>query len=61
MQGHSQLAGTEARAEVPADLSHGVDDVLAHLLGQPSEVLLGKATQVLGAVDGLQEAHDVRV
>ncbi len=45
----------------PADLPDGVDDVLAHLLRELRELLLGESAQVLGAVDRLQQAHEVRV
>ena len=63
VQRDGQLAGAEVGAEVAADLAHGVDDVLAHLLGDADELLLGQAVQVLRAVDPVQEAggHEVRV
>ena len=51
VQRHRQLAGAEVRAEVPADLADRVDDVLAHLLRELCELLLGEPVQVLGAVD----------
>ena len=56
MQRHRQLAGAEVGAEVPADLPDGVDDVLAHLLGQLGQLLLGQSVQILGTVDPRQEA-----
>src|SRR5947209_12857726 len=63
VQRDGQLAGAEVGAEVAADLADGVDDVLAHLLGDARELLVVEAVQVLRAVDGVQEAgaHDVRV
>ena len=42
VQRHRQLAGAEVGAEVPADLADRVDDVLAHLLGELRELLLGE-------------------
>ena len=47
MQRDGQLAGAEVGAEVPADLPDRVDDVLAHLLGELRELLLGERVQVL--------------
>ena len=61
MQRHRQLARAEVRSEVPADLADRVDDVLAHLLGELRELLLGQGVQVLWAVDVLEQAHEVRV
>ena len=61
VQRHRQLARAEVGAEVPADLPDRVDDVLAHLLRELRELLLGEAVQVLGTVDLLEQAHDVRV
>src|SRR6185437_2723866 len=61
VQRDGQLAGAEVGAEVPADLTDRVDDVLAHLLGERRELLVGELVQVLGAVDVLELAHDVRV
>ncbi len=49
MQRDGQLAGAEVGAEVPADLADGVDDVLAHLLGELVQLLLGERVQVLRA------------
>ncbi len=61
VQRHGELAGAEVGAEVAADLPDRVDDVLADLLGQLRELLLGELVQVLGAVDGLEHAHELRV
>ena len=61
VQRDRQLAGAEVGAEVPADLADRVDDVLAHLLGELRELLLGEPVQVLGTVDVLEQAHEVRV
>ena len=61
VQRHGQLARAEVGAEVPADLPDGVDDVLAHLLRELRQLLLGELAQVLGTVDVLQQAHEVRV
>ncbi len=41
VQRYRQLARAEIRAEVPADLTDRVDDVLAHLLRELCELLLG--------------------
>ncbi len=51
MQRHRDLAGAEVRAEVPADLTDRVDDVLAHLLRERLQLLVGQAVKVRGAVD----------
>jgi len=40
MQRDGQLAGAEVCPEMAADLADRVDDVLAHLLRQPLEILL---------------------
>ena len=61
VQRHGQLARAEIGAEMAPDLPDGVDDVLAHLLRELRELLLGETAQVLGTVDVLQEAHEVRV
>ena len=49
------LAGPEVGAEMAADLPHGVDDVLAHLLGHLLQLVVGQAVKVLGTGDGWQE------
>ncbi len=49
MKRHRKLARAEVRAEVPPDLPHRVDDVLAHLLRKLGELLLGERLEVLGA------------
>ena len=56
VQRHRQLAGAEVGAEVPADLADRVDDVLAHLLRELGELLLGELVQVLGTVDRARAA-----
>ena len=61
VQRHRQLARAEVGPEVPADLPDRVDDVLAHLLGERRELLLGEGLEVLGTVDVLEQAHEVRV
>jgi hypothetical protein len=44
-----------------ADLADGVDDVLADLLGELDELLLGEAMEVGWTVDLREEAHELRV
>ena len=61
VQRDGQLAGAEVGAEVPADLADRVDDVLAHLLRDALELLLGERVQVLRAVDAVEQAHELRV
>ncbi len=66
-----ELAGAEVGAEVAADLAHRVDDVLADLLGQLAELVLGQPVQVARDVDGAEQplggiwlgwrAHELRV
>ena len=56
MQRDGELAGAEVGAEVPADLADRVDDVLAHLLGDLRELVLGEAVEVLRAVDAVEDA-----
>ncbi len=55
MQRHRDLAGAEVGPEVPPDFSHGVDDVLSHLLGYLLKLVIGQAVEVLGLIDALQE------
>ena len=55
VQRDRDLAGAEVGAEVAADLADGVDDVLAHLLRDLLQLLVGEAVQVLGRVDRVQE------
>src|SRR5206468_3362399 len=63
VQRDGELARAEVRPEVPADLAHRVDDVLADLLGHLHELLVGELVEVLRAVDAVEETggHDVRV
>ncbi len=49
VQRDRKLAGAEVRAEVPADLTDGVDDVLAHLLRDLLELLLVREWRSCGA------------
>ena len=56
VQRDRQLAGAEVGAEVPADLADRVDDVLAHLLGDLHELVVGEVVEVLGAVDAVEDA-----
>ena len=51
VQRDRDLAGAEVGAEVAADLADGVDDVLAHLLGDLLELLLGQVVEVLRLID----------
>ena len=55
MQRDRDLAGAEVGAEVAADLADRVDDVLAHLLRDLLQLLVGERVEVLGAVDRFQE------
>ena len=51
VQRDRDLAGAEVGAEVPADFSDGVDDVLAHFLGEHLQLIVAEAVEVLGLVD----------
>ena len=55
VQRDRQLAGAEVGAEVAADLADRVDDQLAHLLGQPLELLVVEVGEVVGALDRVQQ------
>jgi hypothetical protein len=55
MQRHGDLADTEVRAEMTADLTDGVDDVLAHLLRKRLQFLIGQAVEVRWGVDVLKQ------
>ena len=57
VQRYGYLAGAEVRAEVPADLADRVDDQLAHLLRDLSQLLVGTAREIGGAVDLLKKAR----
>ena len=62
VQRDGDLAGAEVRAEVPADLAHGVDQQLADLLGDLLELVVGEPVEVGGAVDAVEDAgHEGRV
>ena len=72
MQDHGQLARPEVSSEVAPHLANRVDDVLAHLLGEPRQLLLGHAVQILGTLHPVEQArvglrlasgaaHEVRV
>jgi hypothetical protein len=39
---------------VTADLADGFDDVLAHLLGDRLQLVIGETVKVLGLVDSVQ-------
>ncbi len=56
VQRDRDLAGAEVGAEMAADLADGVDDVLAHLLGDLLQLLVGEAVEVLGLFDRLAAA-----
>uniref|UniRef100_A0A6J6A146 Unannotated protein n=1 Tax=freshwater metagenome TaxID=449393 RepID=A0A6J6A146_9ZZZZ len=51
MKSDREFAGTEVRAEVPPDLTDGVDDVLAHLLRHLLKLCVIETVEVLRAVD----------
>jgi len=57
VQRDGKLAGTEVGAEMAAYLPHGVDDVLADLLGQLRQLLLGERLQVVGAVYAVEDVQ----
>ncbi len=57
VQGDGELAGAEVGAEVTADLTDHVDDVAAHLLGDPLQLLLVEAVQVVGPVDAVEQGR----
>ena len=69
VQRDGQLARAEVGAEMPADLPHRRDDVLAHLLRDARQLVLAKPVQVLRAVNPVEESlwlrwrrvHEVRV
>jgi hypothetical protein len=62
VQRDGELAGSEVGAEVPADLTDRVDDVLAYLLGHLGELVVRERVQVLRAVDAIEDRrHEVRV
>ena len=56
VDGDRDLAAAEVGAEVAADLADGVDQQLAHLLGDLLQLVLGEAVQVLGAVDAVEDS-----
>jgi hypothetical protein len=41
---------------MPPDLADGVDDVLAHLLRERLQLLVGERMEILWAVDLIEEA-----
>ena len=55
VQRHRDLARAEVGAEMPADLPHGVDDVLSNLLGDLLQLLVGQAVEVLWLFDAAEE------
>ena len=54
MQRHGDLAGTQIGPEMASDLPHGVDQQLAHLLGQRLELLVTQLMKVLRLVDAVE-------
>jgi hypothetical protein len=56
VQHRRQLAGAEVGAEVPADLADHVNDQLARLLRDLSQLCVGTSAKVLRAVDGFEQA-----
>ncbi len=54
MNRDGDLARPEIGAEVAPDLPDGIDDPLAHLLGQGLKLLVRKRVEVLGPADALQ-------
>ena len=61
VQRDGDLAGAEVGAEVAADLPHRVDQQLADLLGDLLQLLVGERVEGAGAVDAVEEGHEVRV
>ena len=61
VQRDGDLARPEVGAEVAADLADGVDQQLADLLGDLRQLVLRQAVEVLGSVDAVEEAHEVRL
>ncbi len=55
VQRDRQLAGAEVGAEVAADLPDRVDDVLAHLLREPLELVLVEFLQVVRAIHPVEQ------
>jgi hypothetical protein len=55
VQRHGDLARAQVGSEVTPDLAHGLDDVLAHLLGRGLELVLAQSVEVLGLVDPLEK------
>ncbi|CAB4948877.1 unannotated protein [freshwater metagenome] len=56
VQRDGDLARAEIGPEVAADLTDGVDDVLAHLLSDLLQLLLGEPVEVLRAIDAVQQS-----
>ena len=63
MQRHGDLARSQVRAEVPADLPHRVDDVLAYLLRELLQLFVAQAVEIGRLLDASKKvAHQwVRV
>src|SRR5262249_18003684 len=58
---HRQLAGAEVGAEVTADLADHVDDLLPDLLGDPLQLRVGKAGEIAGRADRVEQARLRRI
>ena len=58
VQGDRELAGSEVGAEMAADLTDRLDDVLAHLLGDPHQLVVAQPVQILRAVDPVEQITD---
>src|SRR4029077_3433960 len=53
VQRQRQLNRAQVRREMPAAQGHGLDDLLAHLLGKEAELGWRQLTEVGGAVDAV--------
>jgi hypothetical protein len=61
MQGNSDLAGSEVRTEVAADISDHLDDVRPHFGRELLQLIFGEAVQVSRPFDTCEEGSDGRV
>ena len=57
MERHGELRRTEARADVPAGLLHGIDRELADLAAELRELCPVERAEVGGALDPVEEGH----
>src|SRR5215208_527612 len=55
MERNRELAGAEVGTEVAADLTDHVDDLLAHLLRQLLELVVGELDQVGRSLDRIEQ------